>query len=108
MRQLTPLLREAAGLGSWEIVSHGPGAAVGATTGIMLKLPSLDEIQGRRFDKPHVIFSDTLNGFEDIPHNVSAILTTSSVDVLAHVAIRAREQVSAPPGANGNHWSTND
>ena len=85
---LIPALRAAAGLGSWEVVSHGGGA----TTGVMLKLPSLEAVQGRRFDVPHVILSDALTGNEDIPAYVSAVLTSSSIDVLAHVAIRAREQ----------------
>ena len=107
LRHLKPCLREAAGLGGWEVVSAGHGVSVGATTGIMLTLPSLDVVQGHRFDAPHVIFSDTLSGNEDIPANVSAVLTSSSIDVLAHVAIRARDQGvflatcsdSAPAGA---------
>ena len=90
--QLMPALREASGLGSWQTVSAGYGSAVGVATGIMLKLPSVDVLQGRQFDTPHVIFSDTLSGNEDIPANVSAVLTSSSIDVLAHVAIRARDQ----------------
>jgi len=89
---LMPALRAAAGLGSCEIIATNLGTSAGAAAGIMLNLPSLEAVQGRRFDTPHVIFSDALTGFEDIPANVSAVLTSSTVDVLAHVAIRAREQ----------------
>ena len=90
--KMMPALREAAGLGHWHLVSAGYGSSVGVATGIMLKLPSLDMIQGHRLETPHVIVSMALYGHEDIPPNVSAVLTTSSVDVLSHVAIRARDQ----------------
>ena len=92
LRYLLPFLRDAAGLSAWDVVSADKIETLGATAGIMLALPSLAAVQGRRFDNPRVIFSDALTGFEDIPPNVSAVLTTSSIDVLAHVAIRARDQ----------------
>ena len=91
-------LRQAAGLNCWEALSVGHGAHVGAATGVMLKLPSLSAVQGQRFDLPRVIFADTLTGDEDIPENVSAVLGTSSIDVLSHVAIRARYQARSQRG----------
>ena len=99
--------RSAAGLGRWQIVSAGHGAASGRdAAGSLLKLPSLEGIQGRRFEAPQVIFADALTGNEDIPFNVSAVLTPSSVDMLAHVAIRARNQARGRAGSAGRRINT--
>ena len=37
-----------------------------------------------------------LGGIEDIPSGVVAVLSRSAVDVLSHIAIRARNQVQTP------------
>ena len=51
----------------------------------------LGELQGESFEgNPTVLLSETLGGLEDIPRGITAVLTTSPVDVLSHIAIRAR------------------
>lgn len=50
-------------------------------------------LQGKVFSTPTIIISDALGGIEDIPEGVTAVLSSSIVDVLSHIAIRARNQV---------------
>ena len=83
---LLPLIRKTAGIGPWKIVSHGQGRA----TGKVKYSDSLPSIQGRSSEKPHIMVVDKINGMEDIPAWVSAIITTSDVDILSHIAIRCR------------------
>ena len=51
--------------------------------------------QGRSYDSPTIIVTDSLGGLEDIPAGVVAVLSLSVTDVLSHVAIRARNQVTS-------------
>jgi alpha-glucan, water dikinase len=84
LRKLNPILREAAELGDWQIIS--PGRA----EGYVEVTDSLKSVQGKRFARKTVIISDRVAGDEEIPEAVVAIITPDSTDVLAHVAIRAR------------------
>ena len=85
--RLRPRIRKAAGLSSWQVVSIGaPQSAVG-----IARATQLDTIQGEDYSSsPTVVLSASLGGLEDIPPGVNAVLTTSPVDVLSHIAIRAR------------------
>jgi alpha-glucan,water dikinase len=83
---LRRLLREKAKLSSWQPISRGGGK------GRVKVLDSLDALQGRRFDPPVIIVSDRIRGDEDLPEGALAVLTAGSVDVVSHVAIRARNQ----------------
>jgi alpha-glucan,water dikinase len=83
---LRRLLRKRAKLPSWQPVSRGGGK------GIVRVMKSLDPVQGRRFEPPVIIVSDSIRGNEDIPEGVVAVLTSGSVDVVSHMAIRARNQ----------------
>ncbi len=83
---LFPMLRETAGIGCWKIISHGQGKASGIIKGAESLLP----FQGKQEAKPHILLVDTIDGQEDIPDWVSAILTTSDVDILSHISIRCR------------------
>lgn len=88
LRVLVPKLRRGAGMGPWEIVSRGPGLAVGtvqAMESLLKEQPSGGQV---------VAVLETLTGWEDIPLGVVAIILPAdmSVDVLSHVAIRARNQ----------------
>ena len=84
LQKLNPLLRKAAELGDWQIIS--PGQA----EGYVLSTDSLKSIEGSSLDSGTVVVTDKVAGDEDIPTNISAIITPDSTDVLAHVAIRAR------------------
>ena len=69
-----------------QVTSLAPAA------GQVMLCPSLAEVQGSTFDTPVVLLSQGLSGIEDIPPGVAAVLTQAGVDVLSHVAIRARSQ----------------
>lgn len=74
-------------MGPWEVISRGPGAVVG-TVKVMKALPT--EAQAGKV----IAVCQTLTGWEDIPLGIVAVLLPAecSVDVLSHVAIRARNQ----------------
>jgi alpha-glucan,water dikinase len=79
-------LRRRAKLPSWQPISRGAGQ------GRVKVMDTLDGVQGRRFDPPAIIVSQTIRGDEDLPEGTLAVLTSASVDVVSHVAIRARNQ----------------
>ena len=84
LHHLDPLLRQAAHLGNWQIVSRGRGA------GQVEVVDALRSIQGRRFDRPTVIIADRVTGEEDIPDGITAVIAPDVVDIVSHVAVRAR------------------
>jgi len=84
LRHLDPLLRKAAHLGDWQIVS--PGRAAGKIHAV----EALRSIQRQRFNSPTVIIADAVNGDEDIPEGVVAVLAPDVTDIVSHVAVRAR------------------
>ncbi len=84
LRHLDPLLRKAANLGHWQVVSWGQG------TGRVEVVDALSVVQGRRFDSPTVIVADKIKGDEEIPEGVTAVITPDATDVVSHVAVRAR------------------
>ncbi|BDA48979.1 Alpha-glucan water dikinase, chloroplastic [Coccomyxa sp. Obi] len=86
LKFLEPMLRTAADMAPWQVVSQAEAS------GRVLVLPDLAEVQGKRFDEATVIIASHVGGMEDIPENVTAVLTASTTDVLSHVAIRARSQ----------------
>lgn len=89
LRSIQPQLRRGAGLGPWEVVSQGGGSVVG-TVEVMKALPG-ELAPGKA---PCVAVTETLTGWEDIPAGIVAVLLPAAhaVDVLSHVAIRARNQ----------------
>jgi alpha-glucan,water dikinase len=84
LRHFAPLNRTAAGLGPWQVVSTGGG------TGRVEVVENLKSIQGRHFEQPTVMISQRVEGDEEIPPGVIAVLTPQTVDIVSHVAIRAR------------------
>mmetsp|Transcript_40565 Transcript_40565/g.67793 ORF Transcript_40565/g.67793 Transcript_40565/m.67793 type:complete len:1064 (+) Transcript_40565:84-3275(+) len=87
--RLVPMIRAAAKLGRWQIISAAKGSAVGAVQ----MLPNLDGIQGKSYvNNPQILLVEKVGGNDDIPLGVVALVTSSSSDVLSHVAIRARNQ----------------
>ncbi|KAJ7518030.1 hypothetical protein O6H91_21G052000 [Diphasiastrum complanatum] len=85
LKKLQPHLQDVAGWSSWQIVSHQPFAQ-----GTLMVLPSLASIQGHKFSVPHIVVTSTIGGMEDIPQGVTAVLSSDAIDILSHVAIRAR------------------
>ena len=84
LRYLEPVLRKSAHLGDWQVIS--PGQA----TGELEIAPTLKSVQGKSFSRPALIVTDQVSGDEEIPRGVIAILTTSVIDILAHLSVRAR------------------
>jgi alpha-glucan,water dikinase len=84
LHRLEPLLRKTARLGSWQIVSRGSGG------GILEVVEQLRSVQGRVFDGPRVIVADKVNGDEEIPEGVTAVIAPDVTDIVSHVAVRAR------------------
>ena len=66
---------------------------------------SLADIQGMDYSEaPVVVLSAKLGGLEDIPSGVVAVFTASPVDLLSHIAIRARQMgvlLAAMPDPGG-------
>jgi alpha-glucan,water dikinase len=85
-RHLRRILRRKAKLTSWQPMSRGGGI------GRVEVMDNLDAVQGKRFDPPVIIVSGKIRGDEDLPEGTLAVLTSSSVDVVSHLAIRARNQ----------------
>ena len=84
LRHLEPLLRQAAHIGNWQIISRGSGA------GQVEVVERLQSIQGQRFDTPRVVIADQVTGEEEIPEGVTAVIAPDVVDIVSHVAVRAR------------------
>lgn len=80
-------MRMAGNMGVWEQVSSVTTAA-----GEVEVMENMDAIQGTTYKTQKVLVVKRIGGMEDIPPGVSCILTRSSMDVLSHVAIRARNQ----------------
>jgi len=84
LRHLDPVLRQAAHIGNWQIISRGRGA------GQVEVVAALRSIQGKRFDGPRVVVADQVTGEEEIPESVTAVIAPDVVDIVSHVAVRAR------------------
>ncbi len=84
LRQLDPVLRHAANLGAWQIVSRGSGS------GKVEVIAALRSIQGRKLETPVVVVADQVMGDEEIPEGVAAVIAPDVTDLVSHVAIRAR------------------
>jgi len=84
LRQIDPVLRKSAELGNWQVISPGQ------TTGIVDVVSNMQSIQSKDFSQNTVIIADIITGAEEIPANISAIITPDTTDIVSHVAIRAR------------------
>jgi alpha-glucan,water dikinase len=84
LRRIDAELRAIAGIGGWQVVS--PSAAFGKVNVV----ESLMAVQGKKYAEPTVLVSDHVSGNEDIPEGVSAVITTATVDLVSHAAVRAR------------------
>jgi alpha-glucan,water dikinase len=84
LRPLDARLRQAAGLGGWQVIS--PGRA----SGRVRLVDRLIGVQGERFSEATVVVADAVGGNEEIPERVTAVLTADTPDLVSHVAVRAR------------------
>jgi alpha-glucan, water dikinase len=84
LRHLDPILRKAAGLGGWQVISPAQAA------GQVHVVDRLIDVQGDRFQRAMVLVADTVSGSEEIPDSVTAVITSDMPDLVSHVAVRAR------------------
>lgn len=84
VHHLDPILRKSAKLGDWQIIS--PGRA----TGVVEIVESLRTIQDKSFEKPTIVIAENVYGDEEPPEGLNAVITPDLVDLVSHVAIRAR------------------
>ena len=84
LRYLDPLLRKNARMGDWQVIS--PGQASGEVEVV----DTLKSVEGKSFDRPVIIVAEKVTGYEEIPKGVSAVVTPAVVDLLSHIAVRAR------------------
>ena len=84
LRHLEPLLRKAARLGNWQIISRGQGR------GIVEVVDKLRTVQGKTYARPTVIIADSVAGDEEIPPGITAVIAPDVTDIVSHVAVRAR------------------
>lgn len=84
LRHLEPVLRRAANLGAWQIVSRG------TALGKVEVVEALCSVQARRFEGPTVIVTDRVGGDEEISEGITAVIAPDVTDLVSHVAVRAR------------------
>ena len=84
LTRLDPLLRAEADMGAWQIIS--PKSVVG----YVMHVDDLHKVMNDVFDRPTIVVADKVGGDEEFPAGAVAVLTTCSVDVLSHTAVRAR------------------
>ena len=84
LHQVEPLLRKAAHLSPWQIISRGHGV------GKVETVQSLHAIQQTTFKSPVVIIADEVSGDEELPEGVTGVITPDVTDIVSHVAVRAR------------------
>jgi alpha-glucan, water dikinase len=84
LRPLDPLLRKAAGLGGWQVIS--PARAEGRVRVV----DRLTAVQEERFQEATVLITDAVSGAEEIPQGVTAVVTSDTPDLVSHVSVRAR------------------
>lgn len=91
LQKLRSECRTVAGLGPWEVVASGAGSEPSFGRVVTANLV---DMQGQSAvtsaGESAIVLSEELGGLEDIPQGVVAVLTASPVDLLSHIAIRAR------------------
>ena len=81
--QLMPHLRKIAKLSPWQVISQQEVSG-------RLLIADLATVQAKKFKEPTILLSAKISGEEEIPPGVIGVITAAGVDVLAHVAVRAR------------------
>lgn len=84
LKRLGTHLRELGNLPSWQVISPGQ------VQGRLLQVASLSDVQFETYAEPSILLAEHVAGEEDVPPGVVGVLTPAAIDVLAHVAVRAR------------------
>ena len=92
MGSILPKLRTSSS-GTWSIVSRGPEDDTHPATGRVTVVDSISEVATTEFEEPTVlVVKGQVSGDEDVPAGVVAVFTKSTIDVLCHLAVRARTE----------------
>jgi alpha-glucan,water dikinase len=86
LRPLMKNIRKQANLGNWQIISPGECSGHGEV------FEELMSIQYKTFDRPTVAFVRRISGEEEIPTGMVGLITTDTLDILSHCAVRARNE----------------
>jgi alpha-glucan, water dikinase len=104
LSSLQPEVRAIAGLSPWQMISLGGAAVAGQVVVRRLADMQGEEAAAGKFGL--VVLSEELGGLEDVPPGVVAVLTTTPVDLLSHIAIRARNAgVMLASCADKDQWA---
>jgi alpha-glucan, water dikinase len=88
LRKAEPAVRRIANLGPYSVIApHNK-----ETTGPVVVFHNLRESVSAKFKRGTVVIADVCDGDEDVPANTAYVVIGSSVDVLSHVAVRARNE----------------
>lgn len=88
LRRVEPAVRRVAQLGPFSVISPFEKE----TKGPVVVINKLRESVGATFKRGTVIIANTCDGDEDVPSNTAYVVIGSTVDVLSHVAVRARNE----------------
>jgi alpha-glucan, water dikinase len=90
LRKIDPKIREFAHLGNWLIISKG---RTHGSRGYIEHVKHLKDVMHKTYDRRTVLLCERVDGEEEVPANVQAIILIDGrdfPDVLAHVSVRAR------------------
>ncbi|KAJ8907892.1 hypothetical protein NDN08_007995 [Rhodosorus marinus] len=88
IRKASPGVRRIARMGPYQVISPYDKE----TTGRVYCYEHLRESMGQTIEKGAVIIADFCDGDEDVPDGTRYVIIGSTVDVLSHVAVRARNE----------------
>lgn len=88
IRKAQPAVRRVADLGPFSTIAPHDKESKGP----VVVFNKLRESMGLNFKRGTVVVANTCDGDEDVPQNTAFIVIGSTVDVLSHVAVRARNE----------------
>lgn len=88
LRKADPAVRRVASLGPFSVISPFEKE----TKGPVVVFNKLRESVGATFKRGTVVIANICDGDEDVPENTSYVVIGSTVDVLSHVSVRARNE----------------
>ncbi|GAB0489907.1 hypothetical protein MMPV_001133 [Pyropia vietnamensis] len=88
IRRAAPVVRAVAATGPWTVVAPVSGTTVGP----LLAVAALSSLDGTRLASGTVLVADAVGGDEDVPDGTAHVVAAEAVDVLSHLAVRARNE----------------
>ena len=85
LKKIDGHLRRLCNFKSWQVISPKPHSS-----GLLCKVDSLHAVAYEVYPQSTVLICDKVTGEEEIPDNVTAVISCTELDALAHVCVRAR------------------